>query len=64
MVLKGFEFASGIPGTLGGAISMNAGAYGGEVKDVLVSALVLDKEGNIRNLSVEVWKWNTEAVLF
>lgn len=36
--LAGFEFASGIPGTLGGAILMNAGAYGGEMKDVLISA--------------------------
>ena len=36
--LEGFEFASGIPGTLGGAVIMNAGAYGGEIKDVLVKA--------------------------
>ena len=33
--LKGLEFASGIPGTLGGAVTMNAGAYGGEMKDVI-----------------------------
>ncbi|MFZ7132199.1 MAG: UDP-N-acetylmuramate dehydrogenase [Eubacteriales bacterium] len=45
--LTGFEFASGIPGTLGGAITMNAGAYDGEMKDVLISALVIDKEGSI-----------------
>lgn len=45
--LTGFEFASGIPGTLGGAVNMNAGAYGGEMKDILVSAQVIDKEGNI-----------------
>ena len=45
--LKGFEFASGIPGTLGGACVMNAGAYGGEVKQVLKQVTVLDSEGNI-----------------
>ena len=51
--LTGFEFAAGIPGTLGGAVVMNAGAYGGEMKDVIVSALVLDKEGNLKELSVD-----------
>lgn len=51
--LTGFEFAAGIPGTLGGATVMNAGAYGGELKDVLVSAKVLTKEGEIRILSNE-----------
>ncbi|MPW26376.1 UDP-N-acetylmuramate dehydrogenase [Alkalibaculum sp. M08DMB] len=45
--LGGFEFASGIPGTLGGAVTMNAGAYGGEMKDILISAHVIDKKGNI-----------------
>jgi len=45
--LTGFEFASGIPGTLGGAVYMNAGAYGGEMKDVLVGVQVLDDTGNI-----------------
>ena len=48
--LTGFEFASGIPGSLGGAIVMNAGAYGGEMKDVLLEATVLDTEGNIKKL--------------
>lgn len=45
--LSGLEYASGIPGTLGGAITMNAGAYDGEMKDVIVSAHVIDKKGNI-----------------
>ncbi len=45
--LTGFEFASGIPGTLGGAVVMNAGAYGGEMKDVLVSATVLTPENEV-----------------
>ena len=51
--LAGFEFAAGIPGTLGGAIVMNAGAYGGEMKDVLVRATVLTPDGEILELSNE-----------
>lgn len=43
--LTGFEFAAGIPGSLGGACVMNAGAYGGEMKDVLKSVAVLTREG-------------------
>lgn len=45
--LTGLEFACGIPGTVGGALYMNAGAYGGEIKDVLHSCLVVDKDGNL-----------------
>lgn len=45
--LTGLEFACGIPGSVGGAVFMNAGAYGGEVKDVLEYALVVDRDGNI-----------------
>ena len=45
--LAGFEFDAGIPGSLGGAVVMNAGAYGGELKDVLVNVTVMDREGNI-----------------
>ncbi|HHV75080.1 UDP-N-acetylmuramate dehydrogenase [Thermoanaerobacterium butyriciformans] len=45
--LTGFEFASGIPGTLGGAITMNAGAYGPEIKDVVEKVEVIDKNGSI-----------------
>ena len=48
--LSGLEFASGIPGTLGGAVTMNAGAYGGEIRDCLVSATVLDADGAIQEL--------------
>jgi len=44
--LTGLEFASGIPGTVGGAIKMNAGAHGTEIKDVLVEATYLDEQGN------------------
>lgn len=51
--LKGFEFASGIPGTLGGALAMNAGAYGGEMKHIVKSVRVMDTDGNIHELSNE-----------
>jgi UDP-N-acetylmuramate dehydrogenase len=49
----GFEYASGIPGTLGGAVAMNAGAYGGEIRDAIVWADVMDKDGTILRLSKE-----------
>ena len=51
--LTGLEFASGIPGTLGGAVMMNAGAYGGEMKQVLVSVRSMTSEGIIREYSAE-----------
>lgn len=47
----GFEFASGIPGSVGGAVTMNAGAYNGEISQVIESALVLDKDMNIVTLN-------------
>ena len=51
--LGGFEFAAGIPGTLGGAVIMNAGAYGGEMKDVLDNVTVLTKDGKVEILKKE-----------
>lgn len=51
--LAGFEFASGIPGFIGGAIYMNAGAYGGEMKQVVKSVKCLDYDGNIHEFSNE-----------
>ena len=48
--LTGFEFASGIPGTLGGAICMNAGAYGGEMKDIVKNCKVLKQDGTFMML--------------
>lgn len=49
--LTGFEFASGIPGTIGGGLRMNAGAYGGEMKQVVLSAKVMDSNGTVLELS-------------
>lgn len=46
--LTGFEFASGIPGTLGGGIFMNAGAYGGELKDIIEEVTYIDEENKIK----------------
>ena len=51
--LTGLEFASGIPGTFGGAVVMNAGAYGGEMKDVIVSVRVISEDGEVLTLSKE-----------
>lgn len=51
--LTGFEFACGIPGSIGGAMAMNAGAYGGEIKDVIKQATVLSREGDLLILSKE-----------
>lgn len=51
--LTGFEFAGGIPGTIGGAVVMNAGAYGGEMKDVLTEVTVMNREGDIFTLPAE-----------
>ncbi|MBR3771433.1 MAG: UDP-N-acetylmuramate dehydrogenase [Clostridium sp.] len=51
--LQGFEFAAGIPGTLGGAVTMNAGAYGGEIKEHIIRAKVISREGELRYLTKE-----------
>ena len=49
--LTGLEFASGIPGTLGGAIYMNAGAYGGEMKDVVDEVSFIDDDGTVKTIT-------------
>ncbi|WP_414044766.1 UDP-N-acetylmuramate dehydrogenase [Macrococcus equi] len=54
--LTGLEFACGIPGSVGGAVFMNAGAYGGEVKDVIESATVVNQNGEIITLTNEELK--------
>jgi len=51
--LTGLEFAGGIPGTVGGAVCMNAGAYGGEMKDIVTRVEVMDLHGNIKVLTNE-----------
>lgn len=49
--LSGFEFLRGVPGTIGGALKMNAGAYGAEIKDIFLEARVVDRAGHIHMLS-------------
>ena len=56
--LAGLEFAHGIPGTVGGGVYMNAGAYGGEIKDVCVGVEVMDRQGNVRRLSREEMRFS------
>lgn len=51
--LSGLEFASGIPGSIGGGIAMNAGAYGGEISNVIKSAKIIDDNLQIKELSLE-----------
>ena len=55
--LTGFEFACGIPGSIGGAVYMNAGAYGGEIAHILVSAQVLSKSGEVRTIDAREMKF-------
>lgn len=62
--LTGFEFAHGIPGTIGGAIVMNAGAYDGEMKHVVESAEVIDAQGNLFTLSKEDLKLGYRSSIF
>lgn len=62
--IEGFEFASGIPGTIGGAIKMNAGAYGKEMKDIVKETTYMDLEGKIHKLTNEENKFEYRKSFF
>jgi UDP-N-acetylmuramate dehydrogenase len=62
--LSGIEFLAGIPGTIGGAVRMNAGAYGSEIKDVLKTVTVLDENGNINEMKNEDLKLGYRTSIF
>ena len=62
--LTGFEFASGIPGSLGGAAMMNAGAYGGEMKQVLIQAQILNASGEIEDVLAEEMELGYRSSVF
>lgn len=62
--ITGFEFASGIPGTIGGAVRMNAGAHGSEMKDIVLSTTYMDMEGNIFNINNQEHKFEYRESVF
>lgn len=61
--LSGFEFACGIPGSIGGAVFMNAGAYGGEIAHILVSAQILTPSGHVATLDARELKFGYRSSL-
>ena len=62
--IKGFEFASGVPGTIGGAIYMNAGAYGEEFKNIVQNVTYMNKEGKIHTIKNEDCKFGYRNSIF
>lgn len=62
--LSGLEFASGIPGSVGGAIYMNAGAYGGQISDILKSATVIDDELNVKKMDISLLDFGYRDSIF
>ena len=61
---QGLEWASGIPGTFGGAVRGNAGAFGGELKDIITAVKFLDKKGNIRRATNKECKFSYRTSIF
>ena len=64
MVFLGYEFLSGIPGTVGGAVKMNAGAFGSEIKDVLIDVTILDEKYNFKSLKNEELNFSYRNSIF
>ena len=62
--IEGFEFASGIPGTIGGAVKMNAGAFGKEMKDIVYSTKYMDYDGNIHEMDLDGHKFEYRKSIF
>lgn len=62
--LTGFEFAAGIPGTIGGFIRMNAGAYGSEAKDIVIETLAMDFNGNVKSFNNQEQKFEYRKSIF
>lgn len=62
--ITGFEFASGIPGTIGGAIRMNAGAHGKEMKDIVVTTTYIDEHGNVNTVSNKEQEFSYRSSVF
>jgi UDP-N-acetylmuramate dehydrogenase len=62
--IAGFEFASGIPGTIGGAIKMNAGAHGSEMKDIIKTITYIDKDGKITKINNNEAKFEYRSSIF
>lgn len=62
--ISGFEFASGIPGTIGGAVKMNAGAYGSEFKDIVIETTCMNLDGEIFKLNNEEQKFEYRRSIF
>ena len=62
--IEGFEFASGIPGSIGGAIRMNAGAHGGEMKDIVQETTCIDRQGNLIVLTNEEQEFEYKNNIF
>ncbi len=62
--LSGIEFASGIPGTIGGAVYMNSGAFGGEISDHIKEVMIIDENGNLRELNANEIKFSYRSSSF